>query len=357
MTYSDAEKISRMSLFPIVSELYCLDDYSFTLIAAHEGGRNLLYTCEKEGARIQILRISFLPDRNREDYLSEIEFVRYLVDNGGNVANVIESSNGNLLEEVFCDNHTFFICLFEKANGKMLVENGYRYRKGVPLTEYFYNCGKVLGKLHQLSKKYVPVNRRYSFFDKYNVEYIDALIPNSLALLKDKLFLLINTLEKTSQSHELFGMIHFDYNDGNYNIDFNTGQITVYDFDNSCFGWYMYDLAGVWTHGVGWVQFEPSADKRKEYMCEYFSTVITGYRTETEISDSSLDELHLFIQVNLMEEIVDTFEVARNNGKTIECDEELAYRVKCLEDDIPFIGFFNEIYSCEAPFQYEAREI
>ncbi|WP_313638786.1 aminoglycoside phosphotransferase family protein [Paenibacillus sp.] len=58
-------------------------------------------------------------------------------------------------------------------------------------------------------------------------------------------------------------MIHFDYNDGNYMIDFDTGQITVYDFDNSCFGWYMYDLADLWRSGVGWIAAEPDAVNAK----------------------------------------------------------------------------------------------
>lgn len=45
----------------------------------------------------------------------------------------------------------------------MLVENNYQYREGVPITEYYYNCGKVLGKMHQLSKGYTPVHSRYDF--------------------------------------------------------------------------------------------------------------------------------------------------------------------------------------------------
>ncbi|WP_338011204.1 phosphotransferase [Paenibacillus alvei] len=61
---------------------------------------------------------------------------------------------------------------------------------------------------------------------------------------------------------DTFGKIHFDYYDGNYLIDFDSGQITVYDFDNSCFAWYMFSLAGLWKSGVGWVQFEPDAVKR-----------------------------------------------------------------------------------------------
>lgn len=223
MTYNQAEKISSAKLLPIVSELYGLHGYTFTSITAHEGGRNILFICEKEDACAKILRISFLHDRSREDYLSEVEFIKYLAENGGSVANVYESLNGNLLEQVTRAGHTFFIFLFQKAKGEMLVENGYRYREGAPLSEYFYNCGKVLGKLHQLAKEYTPAHRRFSFFDKFNAGYIDRLIPNSLSLLKEKLFELIRTLNETDQSREAFGMIHFDYNDGNYNIDFETG--------------------------------------------------------------------------------------------------------------------------------------
>jgi hypothetical protein len=41
-----------------------------------------------------------------------------------------------------------------------------------------------------------------------------------------------------------------------------------------------------------------------------------------------------------MEGIIDAFEVMRNNGEEPECDEELSYRIKCMEDDIPYMGFF-----------------
>lgn len=232
----------------------------------------------------------------------------------------------------------------------MLVENHYRYREGVPITEYYYNCGRTLGKLHQLSKSYTPVHRRHSFFDKYNAEYINNLIPDTLSLLRDKIIQILKSLEDVEREHESFGMIHFDYNDGNYHIDFDSGEITVFDFDNSCFGWYMFDLASIWTNGVGWIQFEQEAEKRKNFMDNYFETVLAGYRAETTVEDSRLAQLPLFIQANLIENIVDAFEQMRNQGAEPAYDEEMAYRIKCLEDDIPYMGFFHEIYSCEAPF-------
>ncbi|QKS48826.1 phosphotransferase (plasmid) [Paenibacillus cellulosilyticus] len=327
------------------------------LIPAHDGGRNIVYTCEKEGAKALILRIAFLPDRSREDFLGEVEYIRYLYEHGGSVSDVVSSRNGNLLEEITHNNHTFFVCLFEKARGTRLADNHYRYRDGVPITEYYYNCGKTLGKLHHLSKGYASAHSRHRFEDKYNAESIDTLIPDSLPLLKKKLFELLTTLEQLDKNRESFGMVHFDYNDGNYSIDYNTGQITVYDFDNACYCWYMFDLAGLWTQGVGWIQFEPDAGKRKAFMDDYFATVLAGYRSETELEDSMLDQVPLFIQANIMENIVDAFEVMRNNGEEPACDEELSYLIKCLEDDIPYKGFLHDIYSCEEPFAYEVRDL
>lgn len=357
MTYNEVVKMGDIYLLPLISELYQLEGYEIKPVKAHIGGRNVVYTCEKEGTDPKILRIAFLNDRSREDYLGEVEYIRYLFEHGGSVSDVINSRNGNLLEEIIHQNYTFSVCLFKKAKGKMLMENNYRYREGVSITEYYYNCGKVLGKLHQLSKEYSPVHRRYSFFDKYNVESINRLIPSSLTLLKEKLVELLKTLEGLDRNRESFGMIHFDFNDGNYTIDFDTGQITVYDFDNSCFGWYMYDLADLWTQGVGWKQFEQDAGERKKFMDDYFKSVLEGYRSETSIDNTMLDQLPLFIKATIMENILDRFEVMQNNGEEPECDRELSYLIKCLEDDIPYKGFFHEIYACEEPFEYKERNI
>ncbi|MCM3290955.1 aminoglycoside phosphotransferase [Paenibacillus sp. MER 180] len=269
MTYNDVVSLGDAHLLPVVTELFGLEGYEIQLIPAHDGGRNVVYTCEKEGTDAKILRIAFLPDRNREDFLAEVEYIRYLFEHGGSVSDVVCSRKGNLLEEITYQNHTFYICLFKKAKGKLLVENNYRYREGVPLSEYFYNCGKTLGKLHHISKEYTPVHRRYSFFDKYNAEYINKLIPDSFSLIKKKLVELLNTLE---------------------GLDTNS-------------------------------------------------------------------QLPLFIQVCDMENIVDYFEVMQNSGEEPRSDEVMSYIIKCLEDDIPYKGFFHDIYLFEEPFEYEERNI
>lgn len=80
-------------------------------------------------------------------------------------------------------------------------------------------------------------------------------------------------------------------------------------------------------------------------------------RVSCTVNDKELENLPLFINVNLMENIVEHFEDMRNYGEELRSDEELAYLIKCLEDNIPYQGFFHEIYSSDAPFAYEACEI
>lgn len=359
MTFKEFEKIGDANLFPLVQELYGLDGYEAKLIdRGYEifEGQNAVYCCETEGEDAKIFRIS-LNDRSREELLAEAEYIRYLYENGGCVSNIVTSRNGNLLEDIHHNNVTYSVNLFEKAKGKKLNENGYRYRDGVPITEHFYTVGKTIGKIHQLSKEYTPVHRRHSFFDKYSSGYINELIPDSYALLKSKLNEILKVLEELGCGRELYGMIHFDYNDSNYSIDFETGLITVYDFDSSCFGWYMYDLAYAWMYAVGWIQWEKEAVKRKQYMEDFFKTVLEGYRLETGLDESLLEKLPFFINVVMMVLIVDAFEYIRNNGEEPDYDFELSFLIKCIEDDIPYLGFYHEIYSCEKPFVYVEQKI
>ncbi|RDI38032.1 hypothetical protein [Falsibacillus pallidus] len=122
MIYNESVKICEAYLLPIVSELYGLEGYEITPVNAHMGGRNVVYTCEKEGTDAKILRISFLHDRSREDFQGEVEYVRYLFEHGGSVSDVVNSRKGNLLEEITHNNHTFLSACLKRLKEKGLLK-------------------------------------------------------------------------------------------------------------------------------------------------------------------------------------------------------------------------------------------
>ena len=262
--------------------------------------------------------------------------MHFLADNGASVADVIPSVNGNFVEHI----GSIFASLFEYAPGMLISDNGYRYREGVPIEEYFFNTGKTLGKIHELSKKFQPIYRRPQYFDKYNMTYIDNLIPDTYMELKHAISRRLDHFVTLPRDGNSYGLVHFDFSDGNYHIDMDTGRITVFDFDNCINCWYMFDLANLWTHGVGWFQFEET-EKRKIGMKKYFDTVLSGYRSETDISDELIDRLPLFIDMVLIENVVDEFECChRENAEPAM--EDIADEMECLVRNIPFAGFFQQ---------------
>ena len=330
-----------MDILEVARELFLLEDYDCIQVAGHEGGRNLVYVCSQKGERKYVLRISILGDRKETDYLAETEFVRYLAEKGAPVADVIPSGHGKLVECVEAGEEMCYISLFAYAKGMLICDNGYRYRDGAPLEEYFYNTGKVLGAIHRLSKTFQPTYRRMSYFEKYNKEYINKLIPDNYRELKTTIFERLDEFGNLPVDEECFGLVHFDFSDGNYHIDMSTGGITAYDFDNCMYCWYMFDLANLWTHGVGWCQFEEDAGKRMEYMGHYFETVLEGYRSETEVSRELLCQLPLFIDMVLIENIVDEFECCLREGEELDY-EDIEDAAECLIHKIPYAGVGEE---------------
>ena len=321
-------------------KLFCLQNYDCHKIEGHEGGRNRIFVCCKDGEKRFVLRVSATGDKTEKDYLAETEFVHYLAQNGAPVVDVIPSVNGKLVEVVEDDEvcsgspTPVFISLFAYAKGMLLCDNGYHYREGVPLEEYFFNTGKTLGKIHALAKQYVPATdcHRPDYFDKYNMDYINKLIPDTPAVYKDLKNAISTRLENfraLPTDTQSYGLVHFDFSDGNYHIDMSTGDITVFDFDNCIYCWYMFDLANLYLHGEGWARNIPDPKERQAYMQHYFDTILEGYKTETTIDCTLLNQLPLFIDMVLIENIVDEFECAAREGEEVDF-EDIEEAANCL---------------------------
>ncbi|MBO4514862.1 MAG: phosphotransferase [Lachnospiraceae bacterium] len=325
------------SILEKAKAFYDLDGFEFYQVGGHDGGRNLVYVCEQYGEKKYVLRISALGDRSAEEYLAEAEFVHYLAKNGAPVADVIPSKAGRLVES-FGNGAECYASLFAYAKGMLLSDNGYRYRDGAPLSELFYNMGKTIGAIHRLSKEYHPTHRRQQYFDKYNMEYIDKLIPETYAELKEAIADRLEKFRALPMDMESYGLVHFDFSDGNYHVDYSDGAITTFDFDNCIYCWYMFDLAHLWTHGVGWGMWIEDGEKRLKYLKEnYFSVVLEGYRSETSLPENMLERLQLFIDMVHIENIVDEFECAAREGEEVD-PEDIEDAAKCLVENIPYAG-------------------
>ena len=321
--------------------LFALEDGSFAPVSGHEGGRNRIMIVSRRGEKQYVLRISALGDRTENDYLAETEFVRFLAENGAPVADVIPSIRGRLVERVETDGKTVYVSLFAYAKGMLLADNGYRYRKGAPLSEYFFNTGKALGAIHRLSRVYTPVHPRPDYFDKYSMTYLDRLIPDEYGKLKEAVTKRLDAFRVLPKDKGCFGLVHFDFSDGNWHIDMDTGAVTVFDFDNCMNCWYMFDLANLWIHNEGWTRQEADPDRRFGLMRQCFDLQLQGYRTETDLPDEMLEKLPLFIDMVLIENIVDELECCAREGEAPDW-EDIEDAAECLIHGIPYAGIGQE---------------
>ena len=318
--------------------LYDLADCSFTIVPGHEGGRNRIFIVSSDGIKRFVLRISDIGDRNENEYLAETEFVHFLAENAAPVADVIPSVLGRLVERIETDGKEAYVSLFAYAQGMLLADNGYRYREGEPLDEYFYNTGKALGAIHRLSKAYVPVTPRPDYFDKYNMAYLDRLMPEEYSELKTAIAKRLDAFHTLPMDRNCYGLVHFDFSDGNWHVDMNTGAITVFDFDNCMNCWYMFDLANLWIHNEGWTRQETDPVRRFELMRQCFSLQVQGYRTETDLPEEMLEKLPLFIDMVLIENIVDELECCAREGEDLDW-EDIEDAAECLIHGLPYAGF------------------
>jgi len=316
----------------------------------YEGAANLVYEYEYNQEPL-ILRICFTPERTLEHIQAELHFVNYLSENGVKVSKPVASRNEQLVETIRAAGIPFHIVSFVKGKGMRVPDNGYRYRTDAPIEEYFHNWGRALGQMHALTKNYRPdgdVMPRPEWFElhKSRLKQITQL-PERLNRVQGKLRALVNELKSLPRDKDSFGLIHGDFNDGNFTVDYTNGDITIFDFDDSCHFWFMYEIASAWEGGLGRTMFR-GLSERKTFMERYMEQVMEGYNRENTLSAEWLDRLPLFIKLIQVEEFLHFVQYIDDPDD--ELQGELNYKIMCLENEIPYMGFFDAIYSPEKPF-------
>ena len=319
---------------------------------AFEGCANLVYACIQNNHPV-ILRVSFRQDRSYNQIRAELNFINHLSENGVRVARPISSCDAKLIEEYHVEMSPIFLVCFEKGRGMRVPDNDYRYREDAPIDEYFHNWGKVLGQMHKSSKSFLRENnqiRRPDWFKLHAQQLdIDTIIPAELQLVRDRVRSLLRDIGMLPKDQQCYGLLHGDFNDGNFTVDYSNGDITVFDFDDCCYFWFVYELASAWEGGIGRIMFK-GLDERRSFMRYYMEKVLEGYFSENELSADWIDKIPLFIRLIQVEEFL--YYVQYLNDPDEEMQAHLRYLIKCIEDDLPYMGFFDRIYSPQRPFLF-----
>jgi len=334
--------ICEQDVLRIAAHLYGTSVDSLNKFPDTEGCANLVYQYEREG-QPRVLRISYNPERPADLIQAELHFINYLANGGVRVSVPMLSENGNLLEIIPAGEIPFIAVSFVQGRGMRVPDNGYHYRKGVTIDEYFQNWGQVLGQMHRLAKTYQPVSAAVKRPDWFTWEGAKGFpYGDRLPVIKEKYDQLIAELRGLPIDRDSYGLIHNDFNDGNFTVDYGNGDITVFDFDDCSYFWFIYDLACAWESGIGRAMFRP-LEERRDFMDHYLEQVMTGYNRENSLSDAWLARLPLFLRLIQMQEL--TYYAQYLDEPDEEIQGGLRYKIRCIENDIPYLGFFDPVFN------------
>jgi Ser/Thr protein kinase RdoA (MazF antagonist) len=243
---------------------------------------NYIYSFIESG-KTRYLRLTSSCDRTLEQIEAELDFIAYLHRGGVNVMLPVSSAAGRFIEEIPFANNLLFGCVFEEAEGERFRYDSAKFKK-----EHFILRGRTIGQIHALSKDYVPSGRFYRFAwdeDKLLLE-ADKFLPKSEKVVWRAYSELRERLQDFPKSRETYGLIHGDFGETNYR--YREGQLNIFDFDDCCYHWFIYDLA-ITIYPHGW---------RKEGL-QLLDWLLEGYSENMKL-DVTLTDVTMFCQWRLV---------------------------------------------------------
>lgn len=247
------------------SELYEFEESTLVKIGGFE---NLIYSYLKDDSKY-ILRISHHDHKSVNEILAELEFIEYLKRNDANVITPVYSVNNKLVEELETDG--FIVSSFVFATGRKPGPDDFN-------EEFFAEYGRVVAKMHVLTKQFEPLKKRSDWDEDKLFEVAHKYLPEEAVGLIDALEVIKKRLNSYPKDSDSYGLIHTDMHMGNFFINDNL-EFEVFDFDDASYKWFISDIAVVLFYVI-W--FNPENEDRIDFVMKHF---MSGYNEINKLDD------------------------------------------------------------------------
>lgn len=251
---------------------YGLRPSDLTELTAFE---NFVYEAENEDGTALILRISHSTRRTADYTLGEVEFVRYLGAAGIPVSQPILSEGGQFVEQIADQEpgHAFVVTAFERADG-VVFDDAPPLRERYWKPELFRDLGRIFARLHNRGQTYKLSNPRFKRqeWHEYDVVDINRFAPPDEQLVRERTAQLLERLHRLPRAPEDYGLIHADLHP--HNFCFADGRITVFDFDNCEYAWFVKDIAVI----LFYVARAEARGQRERAVADFLGPFLDGYR-------------------------------------------------------------------------------
>jgi Ser/Thr protein kinase RdoA (MazF antagonist) len=244
--------------------------------------QNYIFAYERNGEEF-ILRLTPQSHQSPEQVRAEVDWVNDLAGQGVPVAGVVPASDGSLCQAVELVGKYFTAVSFQRVKGEI---GSAKYWTA----DIFFEWGRLTGRLHRQSRKYQPAfgRRRASWGDQ-----LPSVIPESVddEIAMERLAKVAEGVNSLPKSSDSYGLIHADLHFWNFGV--SPAGLTVFDFDNSEYNWFVADL--------GTALFEAATCgyqklPRDEFIKGFLEKFVEGYERESTLG-AAVEQIPLFAKV------------------------------------------------------------
>jgi Ser/Thr protein kinase RdoA (MazF antagonist) len=304
-------------------------------IHALDAFESFIYEYERDSHEY-ILRISHSFRRSEALVLGEVDWINYLAERGVSAAKAIPSESGKLVEAIDDQKgETFLVTAFVKARGQAPWD---LWTPGL-----FESYGEMIGRIHALSKDYRPSDAAWRRPDWNHelFEFVERYLPESESVAKKKYQDICSHVNTLARDRETYGLTHQDAHGNNLFVD-DTGRITLFDFDECAYNWFINEIAVILFYIV------QDAEDWRPFTAEFMSHFLHGYVRACPLDPAWLKEIPNFLKIREIElyaVLHRDFDVSNISDEW--CARFMHDRKSRIEHDVPFIDFDFESLSTQ----------
>jgi len=261
------------------------------LIGQLSGGTyNAVYEFEQENERF-VIRIGELEfDQATTDGM--IAWLQYLGKNRAAVPKLVKSLQNNPVEYVQTADRTYSVDVSTKISG----ENARQRVLQTQDMRWAETFGQAVGKIHQLAAAN-PLDKILLVRPHWDQIGNDFNPPVELApeesVIWRKRTALLEQILALPKTPDAYGLIHLDLHLGNILLHADSPAITILDFDDVAFGWFVMDLVTPITD----IAVCHPGPQKDEVINTYLVEAIAGYQRECKLSETQLAQIPLFLSL------------------------------------------------------------
>lgn len=255
---------------------------------------SFIYEFERESEGF-ILRIGHTLRKSVAHIHGEVDWINHLARGGVSVAHAVPSLNGDLVEGIDDgEGDQFLVTAFVKAKGQQPWNAGWSPGR-------YENYGRLLGQMHSLAVDYqpaVPAWRRPEW-DEASLNFIEQYLPPSEVRAHASYKSTLKHIYALPKDHASYGLIHQDAHQNNFFMD-TDGTITLFDFDDCAYSWFINDIAIVLFY-ISMDAEELGYPDAASFTHEFLFHFLRGYRQAYSLPSAWLKEIPVFLKLRELE--------------------------------------------------------